>query len=83
MGAVDGGRAYAKQSQILEILEQYNERMRLVAEEMNVEFLDLPSMVTEKEGMFYDGVHFSEKGARITAQVIGQHLFEHVLPGTR
>lgn len=74
MGAMDGGERYVHEAQMLELLLEYNARMREVAERENVAFIDLPELLHGETQLFYDGVHFNEKGARVTAERLAEQL---------
>ena len=82
MGAVDGGDSYASEEQMLQFVKAHNDVMKTVASEMNVHFLDLPERLLGYEevgGLFYDGVHFSELGARVMAKELTAFLRTQVL----
>ena len=82
IGAVDGGESYASEEQMLQFVKAHNDVMKTVASEMNVHFLDLPERLLGYEevgGLFYDGVHFSELGARVMAKELTAFLRTQVL----
>lgn len=74
MGAMDGGKTYVKEEQMLEILNSFNLVMREVARKEGVAFIDLPDMIREQHNLFYDGVHFNENGARVMARALEDRL---------
>lgn len=74
MGAMDGGQTYVKEEQMLEILNTFNLGMREVARQEGVVFVDLPELIRGQQGLFYDGVHFNENGARVTARALADSL---------
>jgi lysophospholipase L1-like esterase len=78
MGAMDGGKTYVQESQMLELLQQYNERMRQVAADEGVFFIDLPALLgaEDEDHLFYDGVHFNEKGCRLVARLVAGALWQ-------
>jgi lysophospholipase L1-like esterase len=78
MGAVDGGKAYVFHTERLDILEQYNDRMRNVAEAHGVLFLDLPSHLNTLKKAFYDDCHLNEYGCRETARFVAQRIRPHL-----
>ncbi len=74
MGAMDGGKTYVKEEQMLELLRAYNQRMREVAERQGVLFIDLPGLLHGHKDLFYDGVHLNEAGARAMARVLADRI---------
>lgn len=47
---------------------------RIVAEQQKVVLIDLDKLVPKSSDYFYDGVHLSEKGSRLTAQIVAKAL---------
>jgi lysophospholipase L1-like esterase len=76
IGAMEEGKAYAKVEEIQAILAQYNDRMKQVAAEAAVPFLDLPALLEGKHELFYDSCHFHEAGSREVARVVSHFLIE-------
>jgi lysophospholipase L1-like esterase len=76
MGAMDGGETYVKEEQMLELLVAFNARMRKVAPEEDVLLIDLPALLAREKGLFYDGVHFNENGARLVGRLLADVLWE-------
>jgi lysophospholipase L1-like esterase len=83
MGAMDGGKTYVKEEQMLELLQKFNHRMREVAAAQGVPFIDLPAVLVGEHDIFYDGVHLNERGARVVARAIANELERGVLPKPR
>lgn len=81
MGAMDGGETYAREEQMRELIAAFNQRMREVAAEEKVLFVDLPALLHEERELFYDGLHFNEHGARTTARVLGDVLWPSLRGG--
>ena len=79
MGAMDGGATYVKEEQMRELTEAHNARMRAVAEETGALFVDLPALLKTDRGLFFDGHHFNEYGAEVTARKIAQYLWANGL----
>lgn len=79
MGAMDGGKTYIKEEQMHELLEAYNDRMEKVAETDGVLYIDLPELLTDDRDLFYDGHHFNEHGARVTARRIADTFWASIL----
>lgn len=74
MGAMDGGKTYVRVEQMVELIHAYNVRMKEVAERRDVFFIDLPGLLSGDPGLFFDGAHFNEHGAKRTAQVVAETL---------
>lgn len=74
MGAMDGGKTYVKEEQMLELLNTFNLGMREIARQEGVTFIDLPDLIQGQHNLFYDGVHFNENGARVMARALADHL---------
>jgi len=80
MGAMDGGKTYVKEEQMLELLQKFNGRMREVAAASGVPFIDLPAVLAGEHDIFYDGVHLNERGARVVARAFASELERSVFP---
>jgi lysophospholipase L1-like esterase len=78
LGAMDGGETYAELSQLQEFVRKYNQRMEEVAKANDVLFIPLPKLVEDKGDIFYDGIHFHEKGSREVAEVVSDFLIKNV-----
>lgn len=77
MGAVSGGDAFLEADELAAFVVKYNERMRKVAEEKGVLFVDLPASLTG-ENLFYDGCHLNEAGAAAVADVVADVLVKEL-----
>lgn len=62
---------------LAEGLEQYNEQVRQICRERQVECIDLARLLPQDTTIFYDDVHFNENGARQVAEVIADYLRQH------
>ena len=85
LAKMDEGRAYADPDQAQDLVEAYNATMRRVAEDCDAVFIDLPALLSRDgevggyfDGMFHDGVHFSERGSRLVARRLAAFLIETV-----
>lgn len=58
-------------------MSRFNERLLELCRERGVECIDLAPRIPKDPSVFYDDVHFNERGARAVADA----LFEEVLPG--
>jgi len=55
-------------------VDVYNKRMQTVCARRKVQFIDLPSKLAGQSHIYFDGAHFNEKGARVVAGVVADHL---------
>jgi lysophospholipase L1-like esterase len=55
-------------------LDSYNQVMIKVCQRSHIECLDLASVLPKDDLVFYDDVHFTEEGARRTADAIASYL---------
>jgi lysophospholipase L1-like esterase len=78
MGHMEGG-AYVEEGQMADLVVAHNDRMRQVCQEIAVPFIDLPAALESERDLYYDGIHFNEKGARETARVVADALLERRL----
>ena len=78
MGAMDRGEYYVQEEQMQQFVDAYNQRMKEIAEQQNIPFIDLPNRLLAKQDIYYDGCHFNEKGARDVAQAISEFLFDRI-----
>jgi lysophospholipase L1-like esterase len=79
MGAMDGGKTYVERDQLVQLVKAYNERMRMICAKTNVLFIDLPSHLVGHRDLFFDGCHFNQKGAKVTARILADILWNQVL----
>ncbi len=78
MGAMDGGKAYASEAQMEELVATFNREMVAVAAAEGVPLIDLPRLLDGERKLFFDGCHFNERGARRVGEVVAQHMVEQV-----
>jgi len=71
-GKLADGR-YLTERGLREGFDLFNQALKEVAEEMNVEFVDL-SPLNEQPKLFYDGSHFNVEGARQVADIVADHF---------
>jgi lysophospholipase L1-like esterase len=79
MGAMNGGEQYAKDSEVYELVQEYNAKMKEVAQATSSIFVDASTDLAGEPDLFYDGVHFNEKGAREFARVLAAQLAPAIL----
>lgn len=60
------------------LLELYNERTRLLGKEEGVLVVDLAKKMPKDSVYYYDGIHFSKKGAQKVAEIIYDDLLSHL-----
>ena len=71
---VDSGQAYYTPRVLAEAMHRYNEVLLDVCATRNVECLDLESLIPRDTVMFYDDVHFTERGSQAVAAEITRFL---------
>ncbi|KYG80143.1 GDSL-like lipase/acylhydrolase family protein [Roseivirga ehrenbergii] len=59
---------------LAEGMELYNDRLRMVADEMNVTIIDLAEVLPKDTSIFYDYCHFNLEGAERVADTVYDHL---------
>lgn len=74
MGLMDDGKVNIRDDELEALLERFNARMRAVAEEKGIAFIDLPAALEGVPGLFFDGTHFTERGAREVAKVVARSV---------
>ena len=79
MGVINDGDGYVNEDQYPRILDQYNKRMKKVAELERVLFIDLPGEIDKGRKPFYDGMHFNEWGANAVATVVADFFVSNGL----
>jgi lysophospholipase L1-like esterase len=79
-GAVDGwpprreGGYYYSSDALDKMLTAYNERLRLVAEQRNVPFIDAAAKLPKKLKFYYDQAHYNDAGSQAMAEIIAADL---------
>lgn len=74
MGVMDEGTAQVSSAQLVELVDRYNQRMREVAQELGVRFVDVPALLRDETDLFLDRMHFHERGARAMADALYREL---------
>lgn len=59
------------------LLEQYNNVTRTLAKEENILIIDLARKLPKNSNYFYDGIHYSNKGAEMVSQIIFEDMKTH------
>jgi len=67
------GRYYSPEA-LAEGLKRYNDTLKNVCRDRNIECIDLASALPKNTRMFYDEVHLNDKGSIMTADVIFNFL---------
>ncbi len=83
MGAMDGGHAYVTPEEMVQLLARWNATMREVASAERIAFIDLPSLLPSGPELYFDGVHFNERGARAAARAIATEFELRVHPAAQ
>lgn len=85
LAKIDDGAAYLDPDQLQAFVDTYNDVMRDVAAARGVPLIDLPALMASEvddsacfDGLFHDGVHFSERGSRLVADRVSQFLVDRV-----
>jgi len=52
----------------------FNDIIRKVASDNEIPLIDLENIVPQDSTYFYDQVHFNDKGSRLVASIISEHL---------
>ena len=76
MGILDNGEGYVSEEQYPAILHQYNLRMKKIAREENAFVVDLAAILDPSSSLFYDGMHFNERGAAETGKIVADFFLE-------
>ena len=76
---------YAKSKEEVLILHKaYNEIVREIAAESNTYLLDLEQKVDSLNNLdqifLNDGIHFTRQGTEVVANIIGEYIYDNVLP---
>ena len=78
MGAMDGGNSYVEESQYKRLLQLHNSKMKEVAIDAEVHFIDLAELVGDDISLFYDNMHYNERGAKMVGEAIGRYMQEQI-----
>lgn len=57
-------------------MDQFNEVLRRVAADENVECIDLEAALAQDGSVFYDDCHFHEAGNRMVSDIVVNHFEE-------
>jgi len=74
------GCEYYSVTALASAMEQYNEALRRVCREQSADCIDLAAALPKDTTVFYDDVHFNERGAQRVAEVIADYLARHPAP---
>ena len=73
----ESGLPYYSIEALQEGMEAYNDVLRQICHQRNLECIDLSSMLEKDTSVFYDDVHFNESGARKVSNVVSQYMMNH------
>lgn len=68
------GHEYYTAGALAEGMNLYNQRLLAVCHDEQVECVDLEKAIPKQRAMFYDDVHFTEKGSQLVAESFGRYL---------
>lgn len=71
-------QAYYSPGVLARGVDAYNERLLSVCRRLQLECVDVARYIPKTLDIFYDDVHFTEKGAALVAEVVAAHLKSHV-----
>lgn len=69
----EGSKAYYSTEALEEGMEKYNDTLLKICSERQVECIDFSSLLNKDTTVFYDDVHFNEKGAQKVAEILANH----------
>ncbi len=73
----ESGKPYYSVEALLEGMEAYNNVLRQICHQREVECIDLSSMLEKDTSVFYDDVHFNESGARKVSSILSKYIMNH------
>ena len=73
----ESGKPYYSVDALLEGMEAYNNVLRQICHQRDLECIDLSSMLEKDTSVFYDDVHFNESGARKVANIVSKYMMDH------
>jgi hypothetical protein len=73
----ESGKVYYSVDALEKGIEKYNHTLLRVCQERQVECIDLSSVLEKDTTVFYDDIHFNERGARKVAKIISNYLLGH------
>lgn len=73
----ESGKPYYSVEALQEGMEKYNDVLRQICHQRDLECIDLSSMLEKDTSVFYDDVHFNENGARKVSNVLSKYLMSH------
>jgi lysophospholipase L1-like esterase len=74
---VETGKDYYSVEALARGLDQYNQALLEVCRTRGVECIDLAAAVPKDTTIFYDDVHFNERGSKRLAQILSTYLLTH------
>jgi lysophospholipase L1-like esterase len=79
IGAMNDGEGFVSEEQYPAILDQYNQRMKKVAEDEGGLLVDMASELEPGARPFYDGLHFNDWGAAEAGRILAKFFVERGL----
>jgi len=56
------------------LMKKYNDIVRTVCQENNVQCIDLTKHLPSNTNVFYDDCHFNENGAEMVAEIVARYF---------
>jgi hypothetical protein len=72
-------KTYYSEAALMRGMQAYNDTLLQVCRVRSVECIDLAKMLPKNKTIFYDDVHFTDRGSLMTANVICNYFRKHPL----
>ena len=76
MGVSEDNREYYSPEALARGLKMYNQRLKEICRLEQVDCLDIVSLIQKDPNLFYDDMHFNEKGAEEISKIIAEYLIQ-------
>ncbi|TRZ53595.1 SGNH/GDSL hydrolase family protein [bacterium] len=70
----ESGKAYYSSEALEKGMKKYNDTLRKICQERQVECIDLASILDKDTTVFYDDSHFNESGARKVSRILSNYI---------
>ena len=67
-------KRYYSETALMRGMQAYNDALLQVCQVRGVECIDLAKMLPQNSSIFYDDVHFTNKGSLMTAEIVSKYL---------
>ncbi len=68
------GQPYYTNEVLADVMERYNQVLKNICVQRNIECIDLAAILPKDTTVFYDDCHFNENGARLLADAVARHF---------